>query len=48
MTDFPTDQELREMGIYINCPDCGEFLWDAKAVDFRKKCPSCGWPEEEA
>jgi predicted RNA-binding Zn-ribbon protein involved in translation (DUF1610 family) len=32
----------------INCPDCGEFLWDAALRggfgDYRQDCPACGWP----
>jgi predicted nucleic acid-binding Zn-ribbon protein len=29
--------------ISINCPDCGQWLWDEDLEDFLKTCPNCGW-----
>lgn len=47
---WPTDKQLRDLGIHINCPDCGEFLWKQHIEgvgEWLGECPECGWPQPD-
>ena len=43
---WPTTEQLHDAGIWINCPDCGEFLLEGEGLagHWRDDCPACGWP----
>lgn len=41
---WPTTGELEAMGLYLYCPDCGRWLWDALEQRWLEICPDCGWP----